>query len=88
MIRVAIWLLERSLRPEVSASVIGDLIEQQQRGTLWILRETISALWNLHARRTVRRRTRDDLPRRPSHRRATAATRARVHDRVRAHARS
>ena len=50
MIRFAIWILERSLRPEVSASVIGDLIEQQQRGALWILGETISALWNLHAR--------------------------------------
>lgn len=51
MIRIAIWVLERSLRPEVSASVIGDLIEQQGRGSLWILGETISALWNLHARR-------------------------------------
>jgi putative ABC transport system permease protein len=50
MIRFAIWILERSLRPEVSASVIGDLIEQQQRGALWIFGETISALWNLHAR--------------------------------------
>ena len=50
MIRLSIWLLERSLRPEVSASVIGDLIEQQRRGNLWILAETVSALWNLHAR--------------------------------------
>jgi hypothetical protein len=46
--RFCIWLLERFLRPEVSA-VIGDLIEQQ-RGTSGSS-ETISALWNLHARR-------------------------------------
>ena len=51
MIRASIWLLERFLRPEVSVSVIGDLIEQRDRGTLWILAETVSALWNLHARR-------------------------------------
>ena len=50
MIRVAVWVLERVLRPEVSTSVIGDLIEQQRRGSLWILGETVSALWNLHAR--------------------------------------
>jgi putative ABC transport system permease protein len=51
MIRAAIWLLERFLRPEVSASVIGDLIEQRERGAFWVVRETTSALWNLHARR-------------------------------------
>lgn len=51
MIRLATWLLERLLRPEVSDTVIGDLIEQQARGPLWIFCETMSALWNLHARR-------------------------------------
>ena len=50
MIRFCIWLLERSLRADVAEHVIGDLIEQQDRGPLWMLRETISALWHLHAR--------------------------------------
>jgi putative ABC transport system permease protein len=50
MMRACIWLLERFLRPEVSASVVGDLIEQRERGPLWICAETLSALWNLHAR--------------------------------------
>ena len=50
MIRLCIWLLERSLRADLAEHVIGDLLEQQQRGSLWMLRETISALWHLHAR--------------------------------------
>ena len=50
MIRFCIWLLERSLVPDLAEHVIGDLIEQQDRGPLWMLGETISALWNLHAR--------------------------------------
>ena len=50
MIRFCIWLLERSLRADLAEHVIGDLLEQQQRGSLWMLRETISALWHLHAR--------------------------------------
>jgi putative ABC transport system permease protein len=50
MIRVCVWLLERWLRPDVSATVIGDLIEQQARGRLWVASETVSALWNLHTR--------------------------------------
>jgi putative ABC transport system permease protein len=50
MMRLCIWLLERFLRPEVSASVIGDLIEQRDRGAFWIASETLSALWNLHSR--------------------------------------
>jgi putative ABC transport system permease protein len=50
MMRACIWLLERFLRPEVSASVVGDLIEQRDRGVLWICGETLSALWNLHTR--------------------------------------
>jgi putative ABC transport system permease protein len=48
--RLCIWLLERFLRPEVSASVVGDLLEQRERGALWIYSETLSALWNLHTR--------------------------------------
>jgi len=48
--RFCIWLLERFLRPEVSASVVGDLMEQRERGTFWIYAETLSALWNLHTR--------------------------------------
>jgi putative ABC transport system permease protein len=50
MIRFCIWLLERSLRTDLAEHVIGDLLEQQERGSLWMLRETISALWHLHAR--------------------------------------
>jgi putative ABC transport system permease protein len=50
MIRFCIWLLERSLRPDLAAHVIGDLVEQEERGPLWMLGETISALWHLHAR--------------------------------------
>jgi putative ABC transport system permease protein len=50
MIRFCIWLLERSLRPEIAEHVIGDLVEQQRRGAWWIVRESASAVWNLHAR--------------------------------------
>jgi putative ABC transport system permease protein len=50
MIRFCIWLLERSLRADLAEYVIGDLIEEQERGPLWMLGETISALWHLHAR--------------------------------------
>jgi putative ABC transport system permease protein len=50
MIRFCIWLLERSLRPDLASHVIGDLIEQEERGPLWMLGETVSALWHLHAR--------------------------------------
>jgi putative ABC transport system permease protein len=50
MIRFCIWLLERSLRPDLASHVIGDLIEQEERGPFWMLGETISALWHLHAR--------------------------------------
>ncbi len=48
MIRVCIWILERSLLPDLASPVIGDLIEQQDRGSLWMLGETLSALWQLH----------------------------------------
>ncbi|MDB4874892.1 MAG: efflux transporter, permease protein [Gemmatimonadetes bacterium] len=47
---VCIRLLERSLRPDVAVHVAGDLAEQQERGALWTLRETLFALVHLHAR--------------------------------------
>ncbi|HLB08214.1 MAG TPA: ABC transporter permease, partial [Gemmatimonadaceae bacterium] len=50
MIEFCIWILERSLVPDLAEHVIGDLIEQQDRGPFWMLGETISALWHLHAR--------------------------------------
>lgn len=48
MIRFCIWILERALLPDFASPVIGDLIEQQDRGSLWMLGETLSALWCLH----------------------------------------
>ena len=42
MMRLYVRLLERSLRPEVAAHVVGDLVEQRQRGHAWLLRE---GLW-------------------------------------------
>jgi putative ABC transport system permease protein len=53
MIRFCIWLLERTLRPDLTEHVIGDLVEQQDRGAAWMLFETLSALWHLHARPRV-----------------------------------
>lgn len=50
MMRFCVWLLERTLEPDLAAHVVGDLIEQRDRGPLWLLGETLSALWNLHAR--------------------------------------
>jgi putative ABC transport system permease protein len=50
MIRFCIWILERALVPELAEHVIGDLVEQQERGSFWMLGETLSALWHLHAR--------------------------------------
>ena len=50
MIRFCVWLLEHTLRRELAEPVIGDLVEQQERGEVWMLVETISAIWNLHAR--------------------------------------
>ncbi|MGH7635493.1 MAG: ABC transporter permease, partial [Gemmatimonadaceae bacterium] len=46
-------MLERALLPELSSPVIGDLLEQRDRGALWMLAETISALWHLHRRPRV-----------------------------------
>ncbi|MEP7065870.1 MAG: ABC transporter permease, partial [Gemmatimonadota bacterium] len=54
MIRLCIWILERALRSDLADTVIGDLVEQQERGPLWMLGETLSALWHLHARPRVR----------------------------------
>ena len=51
MIRVCRWLLERVLPDDVSDHVIGDLIEQQDRGRLWLVRETAAALILLRAPR-------------------------------------
>ena len=50
MIQFCIWLLARVLRPDLAEHVIGDLVEQQERGATWMLFETLSALWHLHAR--------------------------------------
>ncbi|MDQ2767545.1 MAG: ABC transporter permease, partial [Gemmatimonadota bacterium] len=50
MIRFCIWLLEHTLRSDLAEHVIGDLHEQQERGAAWMLLETTSALWHLHAR--------------------------------------
>ena len=48
MKRVCVWLLEALLPPDVADSIIGDLIEQgPRRGNLWLLEETIAALWLL-----------------------------------------
>ncbi|MEP6491191.1 MAG: ADOP family duplicated permease [bacterium] len=48
--RMCIRLLERWLAPDLADHVTGDLIEQRERGILWMLGETLSALWHLHAR--------------------------------------
>ena len=53
MLRFCIWILERALLPELASPVIGDLVEQQRRGALWMLGETISACWQLHRRPRV-----------------------------------
>jgi putative ABC transport system permease protein len=50
MIRWCVWLLERYVSPEIADHIVGDLVEQQHRGTLWVCRETIAALWYLRAR--------------------------------------
>ena len=40
-------LLEAVLPVDVAGQVVGDLTEQQHRGTLWIVRETVAAIWFL-----------------------------------------
>ncbi|MEO6877793.1 MAG: ABC transporter permease, partial [Gemmatimonadaceae bacterium] len=48
--RLCIRLLERTLRTDIADHVVGDLLEQRRRGPLWLLGETLSAIWHLHAR--------------------------------------
>lgn len=50
MIRACVWLLERLLPADWSDHVIGDLVEQQHRGSWWMLRQTLAALLFLRAR--------------------------------------
>jgi putative ABC transport system permease protein len=47
--RLCVRLLERTLRADLADHVVGDLLEQRSRGSLWMLAETLSALWHLHA---------------------------------------
>jgi putative ABC transport system permease protein len=51
MIRLSIWLLERLLPDDIAEHVIGDLVEGQHRGRLWIARQTVAALVLLRAPR-------------------------------------
>lgn len=51
MMRICMWLLQRVLPDDVADHVIGDLVEQESRGRLWVIRETIAALLLLRARR-------------------------------------
>ena len=51
MIRLCTWLIERTVDPDLSAQIVGDLAEQRGRGSLWLCRETVSALWKLRAKR-------------------------------------
>lgn len=51
MIRFCVRLLERVLPDDLRDEVVGDLVEQQSRGRLWVIRETIAALLLLRARR-------------------------------------
>jgi putative ABC transport system permease protein len=51
MIRISIWVLERLLPDDLAEHVIGDLVEEQHRGQLWILRHTVAALVLLRAPR-------------------------------------
>lgn len=43
-IRLSVWLVERLLPPDLADHVAGDLIEQRQRGSWWIARQTIAAV--------------------------------------------
>ncbi len=51
MRRLCVWLLQRMLPDDVADHVIGDLVEQEHRGSLWLLYETLSALVLLRAHR-------------------------------------
>ena len=48
--RLCFWVLEHTLPAEWSDHVIGDLIEQRQRSTLWLVRQTLFAIIHLRAR--------------------------------------
>jgi putative ABC transport system permease protein len=45
--RLCFWLLELTLPPQLSDHVIGDLMEQRQRSTLWLVRQTLFAIIHL-----------------------------------------
>ena len=47
MMRFCVRLLEIFMPASVSDAVAGDLEEQRDRGGLWLLSETLSALWQL-----------------------------------------
>ncbi|HEY9227521.1 MAG TPA: ABC transporter permease, partial [Gemmatimonadaceae bacterium] len=49
MKRLCVRLLERLLPADISDHVIGDILEQQQRGTLWIIGQTVAALVQLRS---------------------------------------
>jgi len=44
MRRLCIWLLDRVLPAEWGDHVIGDIEEQRERGSLWVIRQTVAAL--------------------------------------------
>src|SRR6476619_6664007 len=44
MRRFCIWLLDRALPAEWGDHVIGDIEEQHERGSLWVIRQTVAAL--------------------------------------------
>jgi len=47
MRRFCIWLLDRVLPAEWGDHVIGDIEEQRERGSFWVIRQTIAALFLL-----------------------------------------
>ena len=47
MRRLCLRLLEALLPMELADQVIGDILEQEHRGRLWLCRETVAALWHL-----------------------------------------
>ena len=54
MRRLCYWLLDTLLPIEVADQVIGDILEQEhQHGRLWLLRETIAAVFRLYQPRTT-----------------------------------
>ena len=51
MRRLCIRLLEALLPVDLADQIVGDLVEQPDRGGLWICKETIAALWHLRRQR-------------------------------------